>query len=329
MKTLRPVMALTMVLALLLGTASPAVAVAVTITSGAPRSPMVLGQVYAIHTVEATGGTEPYRLSVSAGSLPPGMLVVGTSLGGSPTMAGTYAFTLRMTDAADQFAEQNATIEVREPTIEITSGAPRSPMVLGQVYAIHTVEATGGTEPYRLSVSAGSLPPGMLVVGTSLGGSPTTAGTYPATLRMTDKNGFFGEQDVTIVVAEPATATPTATPTGPSPTPTGPSATPTGPSATPTGPSATPTGPSATPTGPSATPTAPTATPTPVDPTSTPSTSPAAPVPSPSKTSGAWLPVTGSNSTIVLLSLGVLAFSIGGILLVVTFNRRRRFSTPE
>ncbi|MFD1086083.1 LPXTG cell wall anchor domain-containing protein, partial [Micromonospora andamanensis] len=157
-------------------------------------------------------------------------------------------------------------------------------------------------------VSAGSLPPGMLVVGNSLGGSPTTAGTYPATLRMTDKNGFFGEQDITIVVAETATPTPTATPTGPIPTPTAPSATPTAPSPTPT---------------------APTVTPAPVDPTSTLSPSPAAPVPSPSKTSGAWLPVTGSNSTLVLLSLGVLAFSIGGILLVVTVNRRRRFSTPD
>ncbi|GAB3848636.1 hypothetical protein GCM10029963_31810 [Micromonospora andamanensis] len=228
----------------------------VEITSGAPRSPMVLGQVYAIHTVEAAGGTEPYHLSVSAGSLPPGMLVVGNSLGGSPTTAGTYTFTLRMTDAADQFAEQTATIEVREPTVEITSGAPRSPMVLGQVYAIHTVEAAGGTEPYHLSVSAGSLPPGMLVVGNSLGGSPTTAGTYPATLRMTDKNGFFGEQDITIVVAETATPTPTATPTGPIPTPTAPSATPTAPSPTPT---------------------APTVTPAPVDPTSTLSPSPRRP----------------------------------------------------
>ncbi|MFD6754808.1 putative Ig domain-containing protein [Micromonospora gifhornensis] len=379
MKTLRPVMALTMVLALLLGTAPPAAAAAVTITSGAPRSPMYLGQVYAIHTVEATGGTAPYALSVSAGSLPPGMLVVGNSLGGSPTTAGTYTFTLRMTDAADQFAEQTATIEVREPTIEITSGAPRSPMYLGQVYAIHTVEATGGTAPYRLSVSAGSLPPGMLVVGNSLGGSPTTAGTYPATLRMTDKNDFFGEQEITIVVAEAATAfTSGNPPAGRVGQPYSFRFTATGDEnitfalaagTLPTGLtlatdgrlSGTPSSagtfdfmvraagartsataevelivaavatstPTASPTGPSATPTAPTATPTPVEPTSTPSQSPAAPVPSPSKTSGAWLPVTGSNSTLVLLLLSVLAFSIGGILLVLTYNRHRRFRTPE
>ncbi|MEU4436783.1 putative Ig domain-containing protein, partial [Micromonospora chalcea] len=185
-------MALTMVVALLLGAGQPAAAQpatvateAVTITSGKPRSVMVIGQVYAIHTVEATGGTAPYRLSVTSGSLPPGMLVVGTSLGGSPTTAGTYTFTLRMTDKNDLFDEQTATIEVREPKVVITSGKPRSPMYLGRVYAIHTVEATGGTGPYRLSVVSGSLPPGMLVVGTSLGGSPTTAGTYTFTLRMT------------------------------------------------------------------------------------------------------------------------------------------------
>ncbi|MGC5029426.1 hypothetical protein ACLQ2T_05880, partial [Micromonospora sp. DT229] len=63
MKTLRPVMALTMVVALLLVGAPPAAAATVTITSGAPRSPMVLGQTYAVHTVEAAGGTAPYALS--------------------------------------------------------------------------------------------------------------------------------------------------------------------------------------------------------------------------------------------------------------------------
>ncbi|MFI7660932.1 hypothetical protein ACIBTW_18825, partial [Micromonospora parva] len=61
MGTLRPVMALTMVVAMLLGAAQPATAAdTVTITSGKPRSVMYIGQVYAIHTVEATGGTGPY-----------------------------------------------------------------------------------------------------------------------------------------------------------------------------------------------------------------------------------------------------------------------------
>ncbi len=390
MGTLRPVMALTMVAALLLGaaqpaTAQPATAVTetVTITSGKPRPVMVIGQVYVIHTVEATGGTEPYRLSVTSGGLPPGMLVVGTSLGGAPTTPGTYTFTLRMTDQNDLFDEQTATIEVREPTVVITSGTPRSPMYLGRVYAIHTVEATGGTEPYRLSVTSGGLPPGMLVVGTSLGGAPTTPGTYTFTLRMTDKNDRFDEQSATVVVAEAKTAftsgePPAATAGKPysfrftadgdsdiafalaagalpggltldeegrlrgTPGSAGTftftvsakgystSAT-TEVSLTVAAPA--PTTPTATPTGSTPTPAAPTATPTPSDPAATPSASSSTvapqPTPSPSKVSGAWLPITGPGSPLVLLLLSVVAFSVGGILLVLAYNRRRSFTAPE
>ncbi|MFJ2118474.1 putative Ig domain-containing protein [Micromonospora chalcea] len=388
MGTLRPVMALTMVVALLLGAGQPAVAQpataateTVSITSGKPRSVMVIGQVYAIHTVEATGGTAPYRLSVVSGSLPPGMLVVGTSLGGAPTTPGTYTFTLRMTDQNDLFDEQTATIEVREPKVVITSGKPRSPMYLGRVYAIHTVEATGGTGPYRLSVVSGSLPPGMLVVGTSLGGAPTTAGTYTFTLRMTDKNDRFDEQDATVVVAEAAAAFTSGEPPAATVgkrysfrfTAAGDSdivfslaagALPDGLtldgegklSGTPGSAgtfaftvaakgystSATqqvsltvvpraPGTPTASPTGSTPDPADPTATPSPDDPAATPSESTSAPLPtaSPSKVSGAWLPITGPGSPLVLLLLSIVAFSIGGILLVLAYNRRRTFTTPE
>ena len=389
MGTLRPVMALTMAVALLLGVAQPATAQpvtaateTVTITSGKPRSVMVIGQVYAIHTVEATGGTAPYRLSVVSGSLPPGMLVVGTSLGGAPTTVGTYTFTLRMTDQNDLFDEQTATIEVRQPKVVITSGKPRSPMYLGRVYAIHTVEATGGAAPYGLSVVSGSLPPGMLVVGTSLGGAPTTAGTYTFTLRMTDKNGLFDEQDATVVVAVAATAFTSGEPPAATVgkhysfrfTADGDSdivfalaagALPDGLtldekgrlSGTPgsagtftftvaakghstsatkqvslTVAARTPGTPTATPTGWTPAPTDPTATPTASDPAATPSEgSPATPqpTPSPSKASGTWLPATGPGSPLVLLLLSVVAFSVGGILLVLAYNRRRTFTPPE
>ncbi|MCZ7473639.1 putative Ig domain-containing protein [Micromonospora sp. WMMC273] len=383
-------MALTMVVALLLGAGQPAAAQpataateTVTITSGKPRSVMVIGQVYAIHTVEATGGTGPYSLTVVSGGLPTGMLVVGTSLGGAPTTPGTYTFTLRMTDKNGLFDEQTATIEVREPNVVITSGKPRSPMYLGRVYAIHTVEATGGTGPYSLTVVSGGLPTGMLVVGTSLGGAPTTPGTYTFTLRMTDKNGRFDEQNATVVVAEAAAAftsgePPAATvgkrysfrftadgdsdivfalaagalPDGltlddkgklsGTPSKAGTFAFTVGAkgystSATKevslTVAARTPATPTASPTGSTPDPDDPTATPTPSDPAATPSESslPATPqpTPSPSKVSGAWLPITGPGSPLVLLLLSVVAFSIGGILLVLAYNRRRTFTTPE
>ncbi|RIV40620.1 putative Ig domain-containing protein [Micromonospora radicis] len=73
----------------------------------------------------------------------------------------------------------------------------------------------------------------------------------------------------------------------------------------------------------SPTPTAqPTAYPTAPSESPTPTTA----APSPSRTTGAWLPVTGENSALVLMLLGVVAFSIGGILLVVAYRRRQGFS---
>ncbi|MFF0719414.1 putative Ig domain-containing protein [Micromonospora sp. NPDC003816] len=56
------------------------------------------------------------------------------------------------------------------------------------------------------------------------------------------------------------------------------------------------------------------------------SPTPTAAAPSPSRTTGAWLPVTGENSALVLMLLGVVAFSIGGILLVVAYRRRQGFT---
>ncbi|MFG1888583.1 putative Ig domain-containing protein, partial [Micromonospora sp. NPDC049051] len=85
------------------------------------------------------------------------------------------------------------------------------------------------------------------------------------------------------------------------------------------------------PTTPTATPNGPTATPPSSDPTAAPSDSSPAPqpTPTPSKASGAWLPITGPGSPLVLVLLSVVAFSIGGILLVLAYNRRRRFTTPD
>ena len=50
-------------------------------------------------TISASGGISPYSWTVSAGTLPPGLTLSSAgSLSGTPTTAGTYAFTLRATD---------------------------------------------------------------------------------------------------------------------------------------------------------------------------------------------------------------------------------------
>ncbi len=380
MKTLRPVMIVSVLMVLLLGSAQPAAAATVTITSGSPTSPVTAYEPYPAHTFTASGGTAPYRLTLQSGSLPPGMALASVTgvFSGTPTTPGSYTFAIRMTDDVGDFAEQSVTVVVVAPTITITSGAPTSPWYTDQAYPTHTFTASGGTAPYRLSLRSGSLPVGMSVASVSgnFSGTPTTPGSYTFGIRMSDANDFFTEQEVTVVIAAPATVvtsgepprgtvgkaysfrftaegdsdiqfsvaagdlppgltlaadgrlrgTPTAAGTfaftvraagtatsataevslivGAAPQPS--------PSATPTDPTPTPT----------ETPTEPSETPTPT-PTETPTASP-----SPSRTPGAWLPVTGSNSTLVLLLLGVVAFCVGGILFVVAYRRSQRFTTP-
>ena len=52
--------------------------------------------------LEVTGGTAPLTWALAAGSLPPGLSLNSSNgtLSGIPTTAGTYAFTVRVTDAS-------------------------------------------------------------------------------------------------------------------------------------------------------------------------------------------------------------------------------------
>ena len=64
--------------------------------------------------ISASGGTPPYGWSVTAGSLPPGLSInAGTgAITGTPTTAGTYAFTVGATDAASGSDTQPLSIVV-------------------------------------------------------------------------------------------------------------------------------------------------------------------------------------------------------------------------
>ncbi len=380
MKTLRPITIVSVLMVLLLGGARPAMAVpeGVTITSGTPASPVTAYEPYPTHTFTASGGAAPYGLSLRSGVLPPGMaLSSGGVLSGTPSTPGSYTFGIRMTDADEASAEQSVTVVVVAPTVTVTSDEPISPWYTGQPYPPHTFTASGGAAAYGLSLRSGVLPPGMaLSSGGVLSGTPSTPGSYTFGIRLTDQHGFHADQEVTVVIAAPATTItsgrpPRGTvgegysfrftaegdaeirfsvtagdlPPGLTLAPDGRlsgqpefagsfavtvHAAGTATSATeelslivdaaPFAPTPTPT---ATPTAPTPAPTEPSATPTEAVPTT-----PAAASPSPQPRGSWWLPTTGSNSALVLLLLSVVAFSIGGILLVLSYNRRR-FTTPE
>jgi hypothetical protein len=80
-------------------------------TTGLPDG----SQVFAYSaTLQATGGTPPYGWSIISGSLPPGLTLNSSTgvISGTPTGAGTYNFTVQVTDSASNTATANLSILV-------------------------------------------------------------------------------------------------------------------------------------------------------------------------------------------------------------------------
>ena len=66
-----------------------------------------------------------------------------------------------------------------------------SNLVVGTAYSRTLPGVSAGVAPYMWSILYGSLPPGLLLDGTKgiISGTPTAAGVYPVTLKVTDANG--------------------------------------------------------------------------------------------------------------------------------------------
>jgi Tol biopolymer transport system component len=153
-------------------------------------------------TISAAGGAGGYTWDIAAGSLPGGISLTAagtpaTALSGTPTVAGTFQVTVRLTDAAGATATQALSIVVY-PTLEITT--PTLPPGIEAWPYSGTIEATGGTGTgYRWTRHAGALPPGITFLpggspsnplATDVFGTPTAPGTFNVTVRVTDSEGF-------------------------------------------------------------------------------------------------------------------------------------------
>ncbi|MBL8211826.1 MAG: putative Ig domain-containing protein [Bryobacterales bacterium] len=161
------------------------------ITTASPLPNGVVSQAYPQQTLAATGGTGTgYNWAVQTGSTLPSNLALSAAgvLSGTPTSAGTFNFTLQVTDSANTTATKAFTLTIAAP-LTITTASPLPSGVVNQAYASQTLAATGGTGTgYAWGLQSGSaLPNGMtLSAGGVLGGTPTVAGTFNFTVQVTD-----------------------------------------------------------------------------------------------------------------------------------------------
>ena len=159
-----------------------------------------------------SGGAGPYVWSVASGQLPPGLHLqtfagprdANDELAGTPTTAGTYTFTMQLTDYTGAHVTQQFTATI-DPPLQI---APTlAPGTVGVPYR-HDLIAQGGAPPYSWSVvnNINELPPGLTLDTTApdfnnvLTGTPTQAGTFSFPMQVQDSQGNIASGTVTVTI---------------------------------------------------------------------------------------------------------------------------------
>ena len=153
-------------------------------------------------TLTASGGTTPYSWSIPAGLLPPGLALDPATgiISGTPTTAGIFSFTVRVTDDAGATEARTLYITIVNPAPTITT----SSLPDGEVGIPYnqTLTASGGTTPYSWSIPAGLLPPGLALDPATgiISGTPTTAATSNFTVQVTDNAGSAATRPLSITI---------------------------------------------------------------------------------------------------------------------------------
>ena len=168
-----------------------------------------------------TGGSVDIWTIVS-GSIPPGMQMpsvfgaAGTIISGTPTQQGTFVFTV------DNVPFNNPSAPPSQGTYSITvnpplllqvvppaSGSTLSPGTEGVAYA-QNFFLSGGVAPYTWSLASGQFPPGLALRSTNaptdnnnqLAGTPTQAGTFKFTMKVTDSSGQSASQKFSLTIKQ-------------------------------------------------------------------------------------------------------------------------------
>jgi len=154
--------------------------------------------------------------AITSGALPAGLSFNPDSgeITGTATVSGTFPFTVQLTDAAGEIATKAESITVIAPPTVTTSPLSRK-FYAGTLNSITSTATIGTGAITPTGWSATSLPPGMTINASTglISGTPTTNGTYVVTERVTDVNGLWDEEILTItIVTKPVITTPTPLP---------------------------------------------------------------------------------------------------------------------
>ncbi|MBS1791793.1 MAG: putative Ig domain-containing protein [Acidobacteria bacterium] len=158
---------------------------AATVVAPHPMEPAQSGGSYNItqSVIAGGGGASSGGSYAETGVI--GQSVVGASSGGQYSVEGGFVVSGQsggcQTILVGPSTLPNGTVSVSYPT---------------QMFS-----ASGGTAPYSFSVSIGNLPTGLNLVGNTLSGTPTAAGTFNFTITATDNFGCSGFQTYAVTIS--------------------------------------------------------------------------------------------------------------------------------
>ncbi len=145
-------------------------------------------------TITQTGGLAPVTFTISAGSLPAGLTLSSAGvLSGTPTVTGTFNFTVLATDKNGCTGSKAFSLTLDCPTITVSPAAGALPAGDTSTNYSQAFTSSGGVGAVTFSITAGALPAGLTLSSSgALSGKPTVLGTFNFTVTATDSNDCTG-----------------------------------------------------------------------------------------------------------------------------------------
>ncbi len=161
-----------------------------------------VGVAYQASITAAGGAGRGYLWQVTGGAVPPGLTVAAegtpsTSVSGTPSEAGTFDFTVEVSDVDGNFGRSSVRLVIEADGLpaKLAITTPSLPSGAVSVRYQAAIEATGGSgSGYSWSLREGALPGGLSLgeagtPGTMISGTPAVAGAFPLTIAVADDAG--------------------------------------------------------------------------------------------------------------------------------------------